>query len=109
MSKLWNEVTGEHRMRRTDDGWEISERALRHVTLVVTLVGGIFSLGISWGAARIATESKLDARVFELHEKDISAHISASDYRSAMLIERLDRLDARLTAIYCDGKPAGCQ
>jgi hypothetical protein len=76
----------------------VSASALKTVLgFAGTLLVGL----MSWSAARYDA-SKLDAARFVAD----SVRRDAVDQRS---LELLNRIDARVRAMYCEGKPPGCQ
>jgi hypothetical protein len=70
-------------------------------TTALALAGSLLAALLSWGAAKY-DDSKLDAARFVTD----SVRRDGSEART---VELLGRIDARLRAMYCEGKPPGCQ
>ena len=77
----------------------------------------IFSMGAGWAAAKIAIDTKVGREEFaqkNAEQDKRSAQIEGRAERlEATVIDQiapmLKRLDERVTAIYCTGKPPGCK
>jgi hypothetical protein len=62
----------------------------------------VFGAGAAWRDIGARVDAKLDSTRFV---QDSIARAKDTD----VVLKKLDDIAARLSAIYCDGKPVGCQ
>lgn len=106
--------------RRNGGGQRASDKIAGNLKLIAVALGiaiSIFSFGGGW----VATRGLIDSKV---SQKDFDAKNADQDRRSQIIENRQDRYEdvmikqvlpalaeikSRVSAIYCDKKPPGCQ
>lgn len=99
-------------MRRTIDGFEFSTNGLKLMMILFTIVGGIFTLGVSYATARSALNEKADvATVLQIREALLIDSLK-EDARSNQLRRidaKLDSISARITQLVCPPRIPACR
>lgn len=85
-------------MKKVSTGWEVTTTELTRLFTLFTLVGGVFTFGVAWGAAKWSLDSKVDAKEYAEHVKDFTEYTTV-----------LRRIDTRVADMYCADKPPGCR
>lgn len=105
---------GQNPARRTGD---VVANNVKLTAVALGIAMSIFAMGGGWVAARMAIESKVSQQEFDAKNADQDRQRAIIENRQDRLedlilkrvIPQLDKMDSRLSAIYCGGKPPGCQ
>lgn len=99
-------------MRRTIEGFEFSDRSIKVVAVVFSLIGGIFTLGVSYGTARIALNGKANAaEVADLRTRFTADSVDRvrrrldRDNEVVRIEAKLDAMNLRMTQLACYRNP----
>lgn len=106
--------------RRSGGGSRASDQIAEHFKLLAAAIGVALTLitaGVAWGVSSKTIDAKVDRTEFitKNNEQDSQNAILAARqdrYEAVMInevIPKLSKIDARVSAIYCDKKPPGCQ
>jgi hypothetical protein len=83
------------------------------IGLVISLVAALLSAGVAWGTTQAQLRDTVPRSAFVSDSIATAARLerveSTQSRELAEISAKLDRIDSRVSQIYCAGKPTGCR
>lgn len=94
----------------------VSHKSFTWVISVVTFVGVLISWGVSWGTTRATINTKVDKETQlrvdvkqDMERESMKMELLQSRRDIQLVISKLDSIGARVSQMYCEGKPRSCR
>lgn len=94
--------------RRVDGVWELTQREVRSLIIILPLLTLVFAAGGAWGAVRLSIDQKVDKKEFTAHAEKVALTFQAmQSVDSLQLLVSRDLTD-RFRELVCEKRP-GCR
>lgn len=92
--------------RRVDGVWELTQREVRSLIIILPLLTLVFAAGGAWGAVQLSLDSKVDKRDFMEHTQKVGLTMQALHINDSLQLEVSRELTHRVRELVCEKRPA---
>ncbi len=92
--------------RRVDGVWELTQREVRSLIIILPLLTLVFAAGGAWGAVRLTLDQKLDKTDFIAHAQNVALTVQALHTADSLNLVMAKELTDRVREMACGKRPA---